>query len=109
MSEINPTCDAELAPAPQSRGRPESDTWGTRARPNSAPARGKQSRGSPGGAGPGIPTPGLSPAHRPESRDTDLPDEPKGPGREPGEEAGETVPVPPRAPAAGSRLSPPAQ
>lgn len=101
MSEINPTCDAQLAPALQSRGRPESDTWGTRARQTSALARGKQSRRAPGIAGSGIPASGLSPAHRLGSRGTDLPDMPKGLGREPREEAGETVPASPGHPQRG--------
>lgn len=101
VSEINPTCDAELALAPQSRGRPESDTWGTRARQTLALARRKQSRRAPGSAGSGIPASGLSPAQRLGIRGTDLPDMSKGLGREPREEAGETVPVPPGHPQRG--------
>lgn len=85
--EINPTCDAERAPAPQSLARPGSDTWGTRQRPKSAPTQGQQNRGAQS-------TPARA-SRLPTARGAHLSDVPNGPGGSPGMRRESPSPCPP--------------
>ncbi|XP_050163029.1 collagen alpha-1(I) chain-like [Myiozetetes cayanensis] len=79
-------------PPREALGGPGTDTWGTRMRLNSAPARGQQRRGALGN-----PSPWLSPGHRPSSQSADLSDVPNGPGSSPGERQESPPPCPPGA------------